>query len=344
MTRGHVELNRRCNQACVFCGRQGLAPLEAPSVEERLRALRERTDQVTFVGGEPTLEPDLVTFVARARSLGFTRIGLQTNGVKLADEGLATALASAGVTDLHLTLLGADAAVHDYHTATPGSFAATLTAMALARARGVELVVSTVLTRSNFRVLASLPQLLASKGVVAWQVAVVNVAGSAVGALDRVVPRLALALPYALHALEGARRLGLEVFVRDAPLCLLGPFAAVSLGGGSSDERRFGVACQACPARARCGGVDPLYLARFGDDELAALGAPAQPRASRWGHLFPGAGALFVPASVTVPTPPARAREALPELGKSQAARAEVGGRERRSGEALKEILPELFE
>lgn len=339
MRRPNVSLTRACNNACVFCAQDGLAPLEAGLAETALRALAGQSPGVTFVGGEPTLVPELPALVRLARSLGFTRVGVQTNGRRLADPALAGALAEAGLTDVHVTVLGADAATHDYHTGVAGSFAELLAGMAASRARGLELVATTVLTRSNFRALNGLPQVLSTRGVRAWRLATAQVAGRAVRAMDPVVPRLALALPYGLHALEMARRLGLEVFVEGAPWCLLGPFAARAL---PDTPRAFGPACDGCPARDRCPGVDPLYLARFGPDELSALpSAPAAPASAELAERFSALGDAFVPEGVTVPAPPAQARAAIANAGKSVPGAAEAPGR--KSGEAMKSLFPHLF-
>jgi hypothetical protein len=343
MMRATLELTRSCNQNCVFCARSGMPKLDELPASERLAKLQ--GEELTFIGGEPTLVEELPSLVAQARSRGFKRIGLQTNGLKLADEAYTRSLSEAGLTDVHVTVLGAEAAVHDYHSSVNGSFAALMTAMGIARARGLTLVASTVVTRSNFRVLAPIPQLLASKGVVAWQLGMSNVAGNAVGGMDRVVPRHALALPYVLHALEAARRLGIEGFVRDAPLCLLGPYADRSSSPAGDAAHLAAAACASCAGREACPGIDPTYVARFGADELTALTQPPPAAApSRWAPLFHGMGEAFVPENIQVPAPPSKAREALFELGKSQAAKAEVAGRDRKSGEALKEILPKLFE
>lgn len=343
MMRATLELTRSCNQNCVFCARSGMPKLDELPAAERLAKLQ--GEELTFIGGEPTLVEELPSLVAQAKSKGFKRIGLQTNGLKLADEAYTRSLSEAGLTDVHVTVLGAEPAVHDYHSSVNGSFASLMTAMSIARAKGLTLVASTVVTRSNFRVLAPIPQLLASKGVVAWQLGMSNVAGNAVEAMDRVVPRHALAIPYVLHALEAARRLGIEGFVRDAPLCLLGPYAERNVSEGGDDAHLSSAACASCTARSECPGVDPTYVARFGSDELTALTqAPHARTTSQWAPLFHGMGDAFLPQNIKVPEPPSKAREALFELGKSQAAKAEVAGRERKSGEALKEILPKLFE
>lgn len=341
MTRATLTLTHACDNHCVFCAQAGLAPLPPLELERALQALRADTDELTFCGGEPTLLPALPDAVRAARRLGFARVGLQTNGRRLADAALTGALAAAGLTDVHLTVLGADAAAHDYHSGTPGSFAELLRGVAAVRARGLPAVATTVLTRSNFRALGGLPALLSSRGVSAWCVAVPLVAGRAVAAMDRVVPPLALALPYALHALEAARRLNLPAYVQGAPRCLLGPFAARAL---PSAPRAFAPGCEACPSRASCPGVDGVYLARFGPDELTPQ-APAAGAATgdELARAFTGPGELALPGELKVPPPPAEVRRGLKELGKGVPAAQEVRGAAPQSGDALKEIFPKLF-
>lgn len=171
---------------------------------------------------------------------------------------------------MSLALHGAAAPVHDYHTGEVGSFDAVLERMDGLRAAGQVVVVDTVLSRSTFRVLSDLPPLLRSRGVAAWRIVVPHADDGL--SFERLVPRLALALPFALHALSRAERMALSGWIHGAPLCLLGPFAKRAL---SSAPRAYGAACQRCAVRDRCPGLDPAYLERFGDAELRALdGAP----------------------------------------------------------------------
>jgi hypothetical protein len=105
-------------------------------------------------------------------------------------------------------------------------------------------------------------------------------------------------LPHALHALASAQREGVAVFVRGAPGCLLGPFAARAL---SDAPRAYHPSrCEGCPARAGCCGVDPTYLARFAGDELSAGRAPKGARGAFTGReaalsrMFVGEGPLVL--------------------------------------------------
>jgi hypothetical protein len=307
---------------------------------------------VTIVGGEPTLDPRLVERVAAARGMGFTRVGVQTNGRRLAEPGLAAELARAGLTDVHLSIHGADSAVHDYHTGVPGSFAEALGALTAARSNGLTVVVATVLTRSSFRSLAALPKLLSQRGVAAWLVSVPVSAGRLSAALDRLMPRLGLALPFALSALAAGEALGLDVWIAGAPRCLLGAYARWAL---HDTQRAYGEACEGCPVRATCPGLDPAYLERFGGDELGPARARLETGAAQAaGHdspyaaMFVGAGELG-PRATRTPTPNSdkgqKGKVSLPMAGKVRPAVAEAtAGSPRRSGEALREIFPELFE
>ena len=100
---GHVAstiFTAGCNFRCSFChnGELVLDPgsLEPISEEEVLAHLNKRKtvlDGVCISGGEPTLDPDLISFLAKVRETGLS-IKLDTNGYrpeilrKVIDEGL----------------------------------------------------------------------------------------------------------------------------------------------------------------------------------------------------------------------------------------------------------------
>lgn len=343
MKRASWWLSRACNNACVFCAQDGLAPLPPIDLATELTRLRATgATELTLLGGEPTLHPALAEVIQQARALGFERVGLQTNGRRLSEAPLTTSLAAAGLTDVHVTVLGGEPAVHDYHTGVEGSFRALVAGLGVARAQGLQVVATTVMTRSNYRVLNAIAPLLQSRGVSAWQVTAPRVAGRAVAAMDRVIPRLALAVPYALHAIDSGQRLGVRTFTGGIPSCLLGPFATRAL---PSTPRAYAPPCTGCAAKERCPGVDATYLARFGDEELTPLATvPPAAELDATARLFTGPGELFIPENIVVPAPPVKAREQLAELGKGVPATAEVSTKDRKSGEALKGLFPGLFE
>jgi len=336
-----LQLDTVCDNRCEFCAQAGLALALPSDVEAALVRARANADEVTFVGGEPTLHAELPEWIARARALGFARVGVQTHARALAEVAAVARLQAAGLTDVHVSIHAATAAAHDYHVGTLGSFVAIKAALAHLRARGVTAVATTVLTRSNMRVLAELPTFLATHGVAAWCIEVAVAAGQAAAAFDRVIPRLPLALPFALHALDRARKLGLPAALAGAPSCLLGPFAARR----PTPPRTYAEPCERCGARDSCPGVDPLYVVRWGAAELRPLGhdVAIDPLPDALARMFVGIGPL-VELAPSLPISPAAARRALPVLGKVAPAHGEVRGKSQEDGEALREIFPALFE
>jgi hypothetical protein len=331
-------LSRECNNRCIFCGQAGLPPAGDRDLEAELREARDASDRLTLVGGEPTLDAALPDVVSLAKTRGFRSIVLQTNGAKL-DEALAAELARRGLTGVHLSIHGAEARVHDYHTGNPGSFVRLLAALDAARSAKLFVSVTTVVTRSNFRVLSPIPALVSERGASAWMLAFPAAAGRASVAVDRIVPRYGLAVPYALHAIDAAARLRLPAVISGVPSCLLGPFASSAL---PEAPRVFADACGNCEARETCAGVDAYYLGRFGGDELSPGARIARdPSVLQLAQFFVGPGELARPDAVTVESQP---RRALPMLGKVKPAIAEAPPNTvRRTGEALRDILPALF-
>jgi hypothetical protein len=68
------------------------------------------------------------------------------------------------------------------------------------------------------RALSAMPAMLRHHHASAWMIRVPRAAGRALALEDRLIPRLAMALPRALHAASLARRQGVSVFVEGAPL------------------------------------------------------------------------------------------------------------------------------
>ncbi len=267
--RATLRLNSDCDNACRFCAQAGsvFAPGELDRLHKDLERLSDNADELSFIGGEPSLSAELPSLIASAKSLGFSAIGIQTNGRRLAaDDALFNRLIDAGLSDLHLSLHGPAAPVHDFHTGRSGSYAATLDLLTRAGRKGLTTVVSTTITRSNFRQLRAMPALLKRRGVAAWLLEVVRPFGRGAGHASALIPRFGMALPYALHALEQARRHALSAWIRGAPLCTLGPFASVAL---SDEPRSFPTPCEGCANRSSCTGADPRYLEIFGPRELS---------------------------------------------------------------------------
>jgi len=128
--RKNVEINvgKACNSRCVFCldgdpSERDRAFMPLSELRAELgRWRQEGYESVGFLGGEPTLYPDLVPAVAHAAELGYSRIALATNALVLHDRQRCDRLIAAGLTRVTLSMHGHTAALEDRLTGVPGAF------------------------------------------------------------------------------------------------------------------------------------------------------------------------------------------------------------------------------
>lgn len=247
-----VQVAATCNNSCVFCAQAarsdegaarisedprgaqssaaplgGLGSEQDLSRDARLLAASESGAPVMLMGGEPTLDPELIAHVQRVAE-GGAPVVLQTNARLMAcrvdtsgrvasqgDTTLAEALKSAGVVDIEVALYGSTAAQHDFHTRSPGSFRQTLLGVRASRSAGLACSITTLVTRSNYRHLPELVRLAHALGAKSLAVRSVLAEGRAAGSQSLEPPRQMLT-PYLRVAQQVARQLGLELSIEPA--------------------------------------------------------------------------------------------------------------------------------
>jgi uncharacterized radical SAM superfamily Fe-S cluster-containing enzyme len=114
----NLDLTNRCNLTCPICfanaNTSGIVyEPDLDTVVEMLKELRaERPvpcNCVQFSGGEPTIHPDFIKVIAKAKELGFPQIQVATNGIKFAESQEFTQAAfDAGLNTVYLQLDGFD--------------------------------------------------------------------------------------------------------------------------------------------------------------------------------------------------------------------------------------------
>ena len=288
-----VKVGFACNNRCRFCvqgmKRERYGRRELAEIIEFMEKNRGR-DGVVFTGGEPTLHPDILEIVGKARELGYRSIQIQTNGRMFSYAKFCQDVIAAGATEVSPALHGHIAALHDYLTTVPGSFDQTVAGIKNLKKMGVLTVTNTVITRSNFRHLPELAELLVSLGVDQYQLAFVHPVGSA--GKDRnfasIVPRFELLEPYLKRALDVGIREGRVVMTEAVPYCFMKgyeqyigerimPSTKIFDAEGVIEEYREyrrtegkskGPPCEECDLEEQCEGPWREYPERFGWSEF----------------------------------------------------------------------------
>jgi uncharacterized Fe-S cluster-containing radical SAM superfamily protein len=288
-----IETGVLCNNRCLFCyqkGYRGLAgfPKLVPG-DEILRRMQwgldNGFDEVSLTGGEPTIRPDFLDLVRTARSLGYRRVAVTTNGWRLADPDFFRDAIEAGLTSLGVSIHGASAETHDHATGHPGSFARALRTIRLAAlthgsSRPVRLNSFTVVHRQNVDNLHELADILHALGVrlMVFQPGILSKSNMLEGA-DTSVDLSSIVAGVRKVVLRGMER-GFRVKLFNLPPCLFrdvlggldldayerATFREHDRKGAGTESRGEEVgyvrlhACDDCTLKAHCPGVHVTLL------------------------------------------------------------------------------------
>ncbi len=165
-----LEITAKCNLECMHCYSNS-SPRETLrgrlQTDNWLAILQEAATvgcrQLQFIGGEPTLHPELKEMIAFARSQGYTFIEVFTNATTI-NNALLTSLIENDV-QVATSFYSIDPAVHDLITNHPGSFDLTLANIKRLVATGVPLRVGIIETSLNVGHADSAQSLLQDLGV-----------------------------------------------------------------------------------------------------------------------------------------------------------------------------------
>ncbi len=149
-----LEITGRCNLACQHCYADSgphLPLTERMAVPDWHRVMNqaraEGCRRVQFIGGEPTLHPDLPALLEHAAGAGFREREVFTNATLVRTE-LVRTFRDFGVR-VHFSFYSHDAAVHDDICGRPGSFERTVEGVRRLVSHGVEVSAGIIVLPQN---------------------------------------------------------------------------------------------------------------------------------------------------------------------------------------------------
>lgn len=294
MKRIELVLWFKCNTRCAFCvvdaqtARQSFDTADAIASLQDFR--RDGAVEVDFGGGEPTLRADLPELARRAKALGYRRVGVKSNGLRLCYPDFVERLMETGVERFAVPIWGDGPEIHDRLCRTPGAFERLEMGVKNVLDLGAELSVDVLLTRATVPRLTEIVERFSALGVKRFSAWLFCLFGSG-GALPGLMPTLTDAGRAFASAAESAAGRGVRLSTSQIPPCFLGPAAGlyenvadleleiVTPGGSFLAETspfeagRKTPHCRGCARRARCAGIRPEYLQRFGDREIKKAAA-----------------------------------------------------------------------
>lgn len=170
-----------CNLSCRHCyinpSQHGTRTLPIETIEEWLAlfAPRSKEANVIFLGGEPTLHPDLPQAVKAARALGYASVTIDTNGYLFHD--ILDKVTPQEVDALSFSLDGATPLVNDALRGQ-GSWETCVAGIQKSVSRGFATSLIYTVSGANLHELSQMPDLLERLGVSHFFIQVLGIRGN----------------------------------------------------------------------------------------------------------------------------------------------------------------------
>ncbi len=178
------DITGSCNLRCAHCycpdkhpGAKELSSGEAYRVLDEMAACRVET--VTFSGGEPLLRKDFLDIAEHAGSLGFSSVGVASNGT-LIDKKSAKRLQNAGLS-VQVSIDGDCAEIHDRIRGVEGAFSKAIRGIEILQDLGMTVSVCTTATNLNVDRVPAIIGLMDSLDIAAYRVQGMIPAGRGAG-------------------------------------------------------------------------------------------------------------------------------------------------------------------
>jgi MoaA/NifB/PqqE/SkfB family radical SAM enzyme len=296
-----IKVGFSCNNDCLHCvtaDKRKVGDLPAARIKEEIAFYQKHTEALLVVtGGEPTIRPELPEVIKYAHKLGFTRIEMQTNGRRLANEPLAKTLAEAGLTSALVALHAPNQEIHDQIIGRRDGFSETTAGMRNLISNGVIVRTNTVISKLNLPYLEALVPFLAGQfpEIRMAQLTFPHPNGNAYKNFEKVIPQLRETAEVVVRTLRQGLRREIWFLVEAIPPCLLPGFEkhnidlrplqviGSDMGSGFPEgrvpqyrealrpEKRKGKQCASCSLVTICDGIWKEYAEKFGTEELSPV-------------------------------------------------------------------------
>ncbi len=217
-----VRLTRVCNDHCSFFldspAQNGTVLPKSAIWADFEKGRRAGITRVVLSGGEPTVHPDFVEIVAKAREMGYSHIQTVTNGRRMCYADFLKDAVAAGLNEATFSLHGHTPGIHDPLTGSPGSFLQGLVALRHAlKIPGLIVSVDIVINKQNVRHLRDTLDFFIREGVHEFDLLQVIPFGAAWENKEELFYDVEKELPHLQRALDLSKRSDIVIWTNRLP-------------------------------------------------------------------------------------------------------------------------------
>ncbi|MFH1510420.1 MAG: radical SAM protein [Candidatus Woesearchaeota archaeon] len=216
-----------CNNNCMFCyvaaEREKFKDKTTSELKKDMLAARKRgTTELAFLGGEPTIRPDLLELVRFAVDNGFEHIKVTTNGRMMSYPAFVDSIVLAGITKVLFSFHSSKGEIHDKLTRVEGSFRQLMQAVSnVKRHPQVAIETNSTITKHNHTGLPDMARLFISLGMLSSEFIFVFPFGNSLKNFHDIVPSYKESARFMVEALEIGATSKTKVLMRYVPFCIL---------------------------------------------------------------------------------------------------------------------------
>lgn len=222
-----VRLTNSCNNHCMFCldtdAKHRSAPRDDAVVEEVRRGRLRGATKLILSGGEASIHPRFLEFVALGARLGYRKIQAISNGRMFAYPEFLQRARRAGLTELTVSIHGHTAELHDRLVGVSGAFEQAVAALSQALGRLV-VNIDVCLNRENIQHLPELIERFTAMGVREFDLLHLIPFGRAFERFDELSYDAEQAMPALRRAIEFSRQANVQLWFNRLPAAYLEGF------------------------------------------------------------------------------------------------------------------------
>lgn len=225
-----VRLTRACNNKCLFCLDKDAQNGSVISREEIIADFEKGRQlgikRVILSGGDPTIHPEFLSIVQKAKTMQYTHIQVITNGRMFAYRDFLQKVLESGVDEITFSFHGHNAKLHDSLTQVKGSFNQSLQGLYNAlRAKGVIISIDVVVNKLNVVYLSKILEYFIYQGVTEFELLNVIPFGRAWERKEELFYDFKEYYPYLKKAFNYALDSRLHIWLSRFPPEVLGDFS-----------------------------------------------------------------------------------------------------------------------
>lgn len=288
-----IILGFKCNNNCLFCyekTKRHLPDKTTTELKKEISAASKRGFlQVHFIGGEPTIRPDIFELIKYAKYSGFNSVMITSNGRMFAYQDFVNKIVESGISQIVVSLHGHNARLHDKLTGSKGSFGQLIAGLEnFKRMEFKNVGVNITIVKQNYRYLPAIAKMLVECRIERVEFTYVGVSREEFKLMK---PKISLAASYIRKALKIGKDNNYLWIVQNPPMgCYFeGYFEHLSYAKNEKNTL-FAISNKACryekieskkstvylkPEKClqcyyydKCFGVEKMYLCEFGVREI----------------------------------------------------------------------------